>query len=165
MLVVIAGMKRSGTTWAYNIARVALTRAGVDFDISGSLAEAKRATGPMLLKSHWWRRDVERLATTVITSERNVEDVYHSLEHLWGRPPTGAEMAKIVEHYRRWRRVSDFHFPYRRLLDDPLGVATGIISSLHLDVDPAAVLAEVEAIEPPKEGQDPVTLYFSNHRA
>lgn len=158
-------MKRSGTTWMYNVVRVAMNHRGLDYTISGSMAEAKKHKGRMLLKSHWWRQDVQRLATLVFTSDRDVEDVYRSLRRLWDRAPTGREMAKIVEHSRRWQRVSDYHMPYRLLLEDPRKACARIIDTLGYGVDPDAVFAEVSAIEPPEEGQDPVTLYFANHRA
>lgn len=148
----------------YNVIRVALNQAGFEYVISGSLAEAKSHDGNMLLKSHWWRNDVERLSDLVFTSARNIEDVYRSLTRLWDREPTGREMAKIVEHSRRWQRVSDFHMPYSRLLADPEEVTVGIVKTLGVDADPAVVFRRVSAIEPPDEGQDPVTLYFANHR-
>lgn len=158
-------MKRSGTTWQYNVIRVALDHAGLDYVISGSLAEARTHKGRMLLKSHWWREDVQERASLVFTSDRNIDEVYASLERLRGEPPHERERTKILQHYRRWRRVSDYHMPYSRLLSEPETVCSEIIVTLGVDVDPGVVFEEVSAIRPPEKGQDPVTLYFSNHRA
>lgn len=164
-MIVVGGMKRSGTTWMFNVIRVALDHAGKAYTVTGSLAEAKKPSGLVLLKSHWHRGDVAAQATKVFTSDRNVIEVFQSLERLWGRPPTGRELAKIVEHYRRWDRIADYRMPYGRLIEEPQAVVTEICMTLDLPVNPVRVFAEVSAIEPPKEGQDPVTLYFSNHRA
>lgn len=162
-LIVVGGMKRSGTTWMYNTIRVALDQAGERFTVSGSLAEAKTLRGTVLLKSHWYQPSVARMARLVFTSERNVLEVYESLTHLWGRPPTGAEMAKIVEHWRRWDQSADYRMRYGHLAKNPEGITREIIKVLGLRVDARRVHREVAKLEPPEEGQDPVTLLFWNH--
>lgn len=164
-MIVVGGMKRSGTTWMFNVIRVALNHAGKPYTVTGSLTEAKTLPGLVLLKSHWHREDVAARASLVFTSDRDPDEVFVSLERLQGRPLHERERTKIVQHYRRWRRISDYHMPYSRLLHDPPGVVADIVTVLGADADPWAVHDEVAAIQPPTEGQDPVSLYFANHRA
>lgn len=164
MIVVVAGMKRSGSTWMFNVARIALERAGIGFEVGEYDLYKAKPDANLLIKTHWWHGNLADDADVILSSERDVEDVYASLHRFWGRRPTGREVAKIVEHHRRWHKAADHRMSYGDLLADPAAAAAGIVAALGVDADPACVLADVQAIEPPASGQDAVTLLFHNHR-
>lgn len=164
MIVVVGGMKRSGSTWLYNVARVAMRHAGIEPKVGEYDLFAQGAQPPLLIKQHWWKPDLAEAADVVLSSVRDVEGVYESLKAFWGREPTARELAKIVAHWQRWSEVANYEMPYEDLLGDPLSVAQWVVAVLGLDADPVAVLDEVNRIELPAEGKDPVTFYFANHR-
>lgn len=165
MLTVVAGLKRSGTTWLYNVARIAYQHAGIAVAAGGDeLYRSWDHHTPLLVKTHWWHERLATDATSILTSDRDVEDAYRSLARLFGRTPSGAEMAKIVEHARRWDAVATWRMTYTDL-ERPSETAKGIVAALDLDVDPARVLADVDSLQPPESGQDPVTLLFASHRS
>lgn len=168
MLIVNAGMKRSGTTWMFNVARVALDQAGTEFTSGHDVLYHDWKPGQtLLIKTHWWHEGLARAADVVLSSERDVEHMCASLGRLHGRQPSGPEIAKVVEHYRRWDAVATFRMTYRDMTDRPASTAAGIVEALSLtdQVDPRAVLTEVETLRPPDDGQDPVTMLLANHRA
>lgn len=165
MLIVVAGLKRSGTTWVYNVARVALTHADVEHTAGGDeLYHTWDRESVLLVKTHWWHEGLATSADVILSSDRDVEHAHASLEHLLGREVTGRELAKVVEHHRRWDAAATWRMTYDDLAERPAATAKGLVAALGLDVDPDAVLREVESLRLPATGQDPVTMLFHNHR-
>ncbi len=93
MIVLAGGMPRSGSTWSFNIARLALARRGtVVSAASNSLSDALAAGGQnhVLLKSHLPEHEVIRLvqlgAVKSIVTVRRPEDAILSWMHTFGMP-------------------------------------------------------------------------------
>jgi hypothetical protein len=164
-VIIIGGMKRSGSTWQYNVVRLIMENSQMPFKACGdNEVMAQNYKGETLLKHHWHRGRLAARANLVLTSHRNVIQVCASMSHLLGRPVTGEELAKIVEHWRRWDRISNYRLEYERIAEEPLKVVREIVQLLGVGVDPRWITNEVQALRPPSEGKDPTTLLFHNHR-
>jgi len=153
-LIVVAGMKRSGTTWIFNVVRLAMPGYLICRDYHNVPA------GDVILKTHWWTPALRGRARLVFSSWRDPEEVRESLIRFTGEEPP---MSKLLKHYRRWDEEANFRMDYRDLIGDPVGVVAEILDVLGSDRNPGAVAAEVAALEPPVSGVDPTTLYHAGH--
>ncbi len=165
MIVVIAGIKRSGSTAQYNIVRIALQQAGYKVNIHGHDYEPRDVPeGEVdLVKRHPFSEEIAEKADHIFLTDRKDEDILASLDRMWGsgNPERLEDMRK---HLNKWKEYSTSQiYPYYYLENDPLGFVRSITYDLALNVDYNKVLEEFQAIEPPEEKQDPVTLLFPNH--
>ena len=164
MLVVVAGIKRSGSTWMFNVARIAMGHAGLSPQVGEYDLWRRRPDADLLIKSHRWHANMAEAADVILSSTRPIDEIRSSLARFYGRPPSGREMKTLRRHHRRWERVAGYSLRYECLLANPRHEVFRIVSALGLDVDVDAVYREVSKIRPPETGQDPTTLLFHNHR-
>ena len=167
-VVMVGGMKRSGSTWIFNVARIALETIGHTYHTHPGLRELKRYSGGadyLIVKSHWWTESAERLSDIVLTSVRDVDEVRASLSRFGRKPPSDEEMDKIIGHFERWNAVADYCMNYQDLVERPLIVVENLLEILGGTNELAPhVLEIVNSIKPPSDGhKDPDTLYFVNH--
>jgi len=178
MIIVIAGMKRSGSTWQFNVIRLYIELAtGVETFITGSPDEAiaKEEQDPeefILCKYHPWHRKLNQRATMVFSSNRNWEDAMNSLERFKERPDKKRQKS-MKDWHRSWQKVADFYMEFSALKSDPnlmihlIGLQlyeNKIIPSFDIELRDQVIRA-MNNLEPPDEKQwyDPKTLLFHNH--
>ena len=167
-VIVIGGLKRSGSTWQYNLVRVILTELGRSVAVHGGLRNLGQYQGShddLLIKSHFHSERAERIADLVFTSFRPVDQVRASLERFGGRPVSMEELDRLCTHFELWDRVASYRMEYEMMLTDPVQVVRDTLSVLSANtLDPSDILATMRSLVPP-DGmhQDPVTLYFGNH--
>jgi len=167
-VIVIGGIKRSGSTWQYNLVRLILEATGRSVGLNRGIRYLGKYEGDyddLIVKTHFHSDRAEAAADVVFTSYRPLDQVRASLERFGRKPPSSEEIEKLVHHFRLWDRIADYRMEYADLLSDPLKVTMETMEVLHAgSLDPVQVLAEVNSLKPPSdEHQDPLTLYFSNH--
>ena len=167
-LIVIGGIKRSGTTWQYNLVRLTLLAMGRSVGIQRGRRHLDQYEGgydDLIMKSHFHSDFAQAAADVVFTSYRPIGEVKASLERFGGKSLGTEEIDLLIRHYRLWDQVADYRMEYEDFIRDPLKVTVEIMQVLDAgSLDPAQLLAEVNSIKPPSnERQDPVSLYFSNH--
>lgn len=167
-VVVIGGIKRSGTTWQYNLVRLTLLAMGRSVGVHRGIRHLGQYEGDyddLIMKTHFHSDRAQAAADIVFTSYRPVNDVRASLERFGRQSPDSDDIDKLVNHFRLWDKIADYRMEYNDLKSDPLKVTIETMEALGAtSLDPEKVLAAVNAIKPPSDKrQDPLTLYFSNH--
>lgn len=169
-IIVIAGLIRSGSVWQYNAVRLALVSAGrsvyggvawPEYDPRGPVA---RNAEYHLIKEHRYFTELATQAYQVFTSFRDLMQVRRSWRRFSGMPLTDADLSMHVEALVRWQMHADHYTPFRNILRKPKVELARLCTVLGLpDLDLDNLLAELHALKPPENGQDPTTLLFYNH--
>jgi len=158
MIIVISGIKRSGSTAQFNMVRLCCLHAGLDVHTWGEAYTIK--DGVNIIKMHPFDKSLYNKADYIFTTDRNDKDILNSLQRVFGGSKRSITwMRKQLE---LWRRKS-IHMHYDEIVNKPLECIYTIKNILGLDIDCEAVLKEFEAIKPPKEGYDDETFLFANH--
>jgi len=170
-LIVVAGMRHSGSTAVFNIIRLALEHAGIEF-VSGYSEQPKTNIEIMksdklrLIKTHEFRDDLAYAGGLVITVRRDLRDSVASavrrefpmLKNLDG-PAEYAKYNRTLHDV--WLPLSDYVFEYEAFMAQPFSVIESLLKFLGLEeVSAAQVQAEVQAL--PTDQYD-VTLLSPTH--
>ncbi len=142
LVVVCAGMPRSGSTWLYNVVRHLQAAAGEpaygawidDYDAADTSAVH-------IVKVHSFRPDLATGANVVLTSRRDLRDIAASLlGRNWATPANLIEkLAKMVDDHRRWLERSSFEVIYERMIAAREAEIAMLAEALGLRADRAAV--------------------------
>lgn len=150
MDIVVAGIKRSGSTWMYNIVRIMM------------------GNKHNIYKVHNYSKNMADSADVVLTSFRNPLDIKQSLLRFYSTIPKGApakkeyNVEKMLKHFRQWNRHSKYMMLFEHV--GTMLAVENIAIALGYDGDLQKVLDEVNAIKPPTDkAYDPETCLFSNH--
>lgn len=152
-LIVVAGLKRSGTTWMFNVVRLALP----EFQTTSN---HDIPPGDVILKTHWWNKKLAEHASLIFSSWRDPKEVRESLIRFEGGEPA---MGRILNHYEHWDEQAHYRMKYEDLLTNPREVVAEILSVLGSDADHDDILTRVSSIQPPEIGIDWETLYHAGH--
>lgn len=176
MYIVVAGIKRSGSTWQANLIRIIMEELGFNVWMGEEL-EGKEKEGYVVTisKIHPPHPQPFKKAEKVFTSFRNIRDIAESWSRFQGSPPDVGLLNNWLIWLQRWMlHPNHAHHMWYDGLPDPQGGwhidEVGEVQK-HLDVlDPHAdiriqtVLGRLrEEVVPPAEGYDPKTCLFSNH--
>ncbi len=141
-VLLVAGMRHSGSTALFNILRLGLSKAGHQFVSCYSehenCASKVREAGRMgLIKTHEFRDDLLAMADFVLTSRRDVRDTIASAARrdftLYRQLRTPVEYAKYNRTlYDVWAPHSDFEFVYEQFIADPVAVTGDVLEALGL---------------------------------
>lgn len=150
--IVIAGMRHSGSTALFNIVRLALEQAGIDF-VSGyseheSFKQAAESEGKLrLIKTHEFRDDVSESGGLILTTRRDLRDSVASAVRR--RFPMVNKLGGATEYakYNRtlhdvWQPHSDFEFVYEAYMAEPTTVVKDVLAFLGMDLGMAAAIQE-----------------------
>lgn len=162
-IVVIAGIKRSASTAMWNICRIALKRGGYKPVLHGQNYDPRVTEGNEvdLVKIHPFDKQIAFNADHIFVTDRCDEDIIESLDRMWdgGDPWRLSGLRGNLAKWMLWTTPKHY-FYYQKSIG---GWSNRVINILNLDADPQAVKDEVDALEPPEEGQDPVTKLFAGH--
>jgi len=170
-VILVAGMRHSGSTALFNIIRLGLEKSGHEF-ISGyseyeSLASKIRQAGCIgLIKTHEFRDDLLSMADVVFTTRRDLRDTVASAVRR--EFPILKKLGSAIEYakYNRslfdlWSHHTDFQFVYEDFIRNPLESVDKIIEFLGLDKDHVeAICHEVSNL--PKDDYQ-TTLLSESH--
>lgn len=165
-LIIIAGIKRSGSTAQYNLVRLALEMSGYKVNIHGQDYKPRKVPkGEVdLVKIHPFRKVLAKASDHIFLTDRNDEEIIASLNRMWD---SGSQerVDRMRKDLRAWKEyTNDWHcFWYGAWEVDPNIWATKVIFALDLDITSHDLLEEFNKIEPPEDEYDPVTCLFPNH--
>lgn len=168
-VIVIAGIKRSGSTIQYNLVRLALEMAGYEVLIRGhsfDLSELDTLTDKqvILCKRHPFHEEMAEKAGHIFLTDRKDEEIIASLTRFNGNEPYEGRIADMRKHLDKWKEYSTHSmFHYRGWKKYPSLYASAIINCLGVNIDRWELLEAFNELEPPESGQDPESLLFHNH--
>ena len=164
-IIVVGGLYRSGSVWQYNVIRTILELAGYSCGFSGINPDwSKIKTDYHILKLHKFYPQYYEIADYVFSSIRNIEHARRSRERFSGRKINRRRLIITVNWCYQWMRRADYIMFFDDIFDNKAKIVNAIKSILGFsEVYTAEVIKKVNAIRPPKTGQDPVTMLFANH--
>lgn len=161
-LIVIAGIKRSGSTWMYNVVRILLTHAG--FTVTGGGRETYKKNCEkdyQIIKVHPYYADLAKEADLVFTSDRDDEEIRASWARFQNRYLTDAELWNWCRDLDRWMKHRSYHMPFERVNKTQTVKDIAKVLGVHVTTSALTTIGE---LKPPKtKGYDPKTLMFKNH--
>ncbi|USN99887.1 MAG: hypothetical protein H6810_04270 [Phycisphaeraceae bacterium] len=178
MLVVVAGMNRSGSTWVYNAARFLMTHWGLRPAYAGWIHDIdlpdKLLLGPALIKVHEYHHDLALRADLVLTSHRDLRDVVASMARKFGVRPDIELATFILDEYLKWAVHAAYDLRYESLLEDAQRELARLASVMRprgkpLDCRMLERITEELAdlpnrpVHPGSSGADTVTLMHPGH--
>jgi len=170
--IVIAGMRRSGTHWQYNLVRLALEALAPGQVWAGQYDAYQFEAHPepwhlVKIHRHWPRLAAGAL---VLTSFRALPEVQASHARMTGRWPRLQEVSTWMVDLLKWHRQAVHCTWYAHIVEEPAREAQRLLRALGLPArDAEALVQRVEALRPPPgppetQTRDPVTLLFQGHR-
>ena len=160
--IIISGLPRSGSTWQYNIVRIALIHAG--YSVYGSWVgdyDFLNKSEYHIIKTHSLNKNIQE-AWKIFTSVREFKGVKESLQRIgWYESDK-----KIISSYHKWTEcciVADYIMSYSDMILNKLSITKNIINILGLSVCPVKVLNEVKGLNLPQVYYDKITLLHHNH--
>ena len=165
-IVLVTGIPRSGSTWAYNVARLTLKFLhGVDPHVATNELPKDLSKTPLLIKTH--RLISKPQDSVVIHSTRNYQAAMKSWRLL--NPHVTAEPPYLQYLDERWRPYADFSFHHRSLRDrqERILICWNVSRLLGQDDygDAVNICNRVDKLREPKKGMDPVTFLQHRHRS
>ncbi len=158
MLVLSAGMPRSGSTWLYNALRLLLRQR---FPRPGELAcgwvgdlDRIAADAPCrLVKIHEWDEGLAAQAAFVAWSYRDLRDAMASQHRKFGGALSLAFADYLVRQDARWTARADHVMRYEDMRADPQRELARLATALSLDgVDLPALRCELDGLSYDSEG-------------
>ena len=123
MIVVVAGMNRSGSTWLYNAARALLTAWGRPPSVAGWIGDitlpADMSRRVALVKIHQYDIELAQRADLVLTSHRDLRDALASMARKFKLTPDIDLATFMLDEYLKWARHAAYDLRYESLLDEP----------------------------------------------
>lgn len=163
MTIIVAGIKRSGSTAQYNMIRLALNNAGIDYELrqdGNGVIDFRRNS---LIKRHPYHKTLADLATHIFLTDRPDIGIYNSLWRFNQKEPVQNRIDRMRKDLDLWRGHEHLEQHYNLIKLNPRKCIGQIIEYLGIEADGAQVYKEFINLKPPKEGQDPETLMFHNH--
>ncbi len=175
MNIICAGMRRSGSTWLYNVMRLICANDGgvygsfEDDATAVAISKGKHA----VIKTHKYQPVAVGFADIVAVTHRHPLDVAASAirRNMCANTPVAIIRfldKAIVYEYEAWTsgtpRESLFVVPYHDIAKSKPETIRRVAERLGLDCDPQAINVAVESLTPPKDGApDPEILLHANH--
>lgn len=165
-LINISGVKRSGSTLQFNIARIALKRAGYTVNVCGPnyYTHAIPKGEIDLLKIHQYDEDIAKRADKIFLTDRPWSEVRQSMNRFYDREITNEQVAHEFEQLKKWKWYSDIPVFQFQLWDDfPIMYIEMMLKYLNLNDSSGHIYQEFNNIQIPENGKDQETLLFYNH--
>jgi len=164
MKIICAGMKRSGSTWLYNVVR---TVTGERSCFEDQLNHMNiRTVG--VVKTHRFSIDLAFGADKIFVSHRDLRDVAASavLRGMINNRATDIIkfLFKEVEQYNQWRQISNYDMKYEEMIEDKYKEVAKIIQAIRptAPVNARRVYDYTERIKPGRL-YNPNTLLWPDH--
>lgn len=154
-VLLVAGMRHSGSTALFNILRLSLEQIGVML-VSGYserldlLSIEESEFEQLLVKTHEPRDDILGIADIIITTKRDLRETvasatrrqFNILTQL-GSAVEYAKYNRLLHEY--WSQKSDYEFSYEAFIQQPEEAISKVLEFLKIDgVDIPAVLHQIQ---------------------
>lgn len=163
-LIVIAGIKRSGSTWVYNVVRLLCESVSNDISVSGQDYDLENIAEYYIVKVHPFFRDLAEKADHIFTSDRPDKRIQESLNRAFGDETTLDRVRRMRKKLNVWNEYADYCVPFQSIYGQPLRVVQHIATVLGIQANYKKILSDVNHVKPPtNQKRDPVTFLFQNH--
>lgn len=167
--IMIAGMKRTGSTWQANAVRLLYEQQGYPVWI-GEEYEGKAQDKVTINKVHPYHEKLACAADVILTSYRPLSEVRKSWKRFRGKYPGPEKLENWAEWLAKWNLQADhmMEFEVLRSMGTKLSELKRLCVVLpEIQPDPDEVqdvYQELESLSPPEEEYyDDNTLMFHNH--
>src|SRR6056297_3031181 len=117
MLIVIAGIKRSGSTAQFNIVRIALETAGYTVNIQGQ--DYKLNDNVNVVKIHPFRQRLAEEADYIFLTDRDDKEIEASLYRFNGDDVPDGKISKMRTYLDKWKQYKHCMCGYYLLETNP----------------------------------------------
>lgn len=171
-ILLVAGVPRSGSTWAFNAVRLLLRTAGAQFHAAWVKDYQPEDPAPIHLVKVHRQEEVTFDPELVITTHRPTEARIASLVRMGWLENDPAKIRRVFANhqllYAHWRGQSDIEIEYEDILNAPAPAVERLAGACRLELTPAqcaAVAKELAGMAPPETGHyDKETLLHPRHR-
>lgn len=121
MLIISAGMPRSGSTWLFNVIRLLLENANYSPPqfTSGWIDDIDLSDPNVLVKIHRYDENIIAKSDLIFYSYRDLRDAIASAYRKFNRIPSIDYAKFLVEQDEVWRSKATFTMRYEAMLDNP----------------------------------------------
>lgn len=168
MRILINGCWRSGTTAAFNLTRLICEWHGRTYGVfeDDYREEVGTEYDFEIVKVHKFKAKWVEWADVIITIFREPEEVMGSMQRFTssnGRQYGIADLLRGLAYWGHYQQYTSYLINYAQIERCPEKLAEQIAMRIGLKVRPKEIVKQFEAIKPPSEGYDPVTLLHANH--
>ena len=173
IVVLSAGMPRSGSTWLYNVARLLIES---DSTLAkrfmfGWVGDFKKlpAQGSCLIKLHEYDAGLVESADVILYSYRDIRDAAASVVRKFNKEQDMDIVDQFVGEHCQWMDQAGFVMRYEDMLVNKETIVQQVAKALGIsDITPASITASVEALDYESKGKKGKTyhkqnLYHRNH--
>jgi len=159
MIALASGIYRSGSTWCYNVIRLAMQSKYEDVGYGYKDRPDLDVHENWALKWHepLWVPPLIR----VIHSTRDYEQCVESAREVLDRVFTVEYLARLDA---AWKSRADLLLNHDDIRDRPVESAQAILDTLWIQEDAEAIVWEIDQIKFPTTEADNVSLFHKNHR-
>jgi hypothetical protein len=166
LVIVSAGMRRSGSTWLFNTLRqLCATQADVYSCFSNRYQHANLAPFHVI-KCHDFIHEIKPLAKHVFVSRRDLRDIAASAVRRGMVLDDPEEIIPFLQneitHFEAWRQFSTLEIPYEEVVDNKLRFTAIIADKLGVQTDVDRVERQVAEL-PIRAHYDRTTKLWPNH--
>lgn len=167
-IIVTTGVRRTGSTWQYNVIRLALIEAGYNVYGNGEY-DSKIDVDYYVIHIHGYDYELRKKAWKIFTTVRDFEGIKGSLKRM-GWEKSDKNIMKYIKEWNKWWRYACHVTNFTEIKTAEQWQIICIISELGVNADYREVQKELHKLKPPKEGEyaktggyHTTTLLHPNH--
>jgi hypothetical protein len=159
--IVISGLRRSGSTWVYNIVRIAISLKYNEIT-AGYGKKFCQGNKKSVIKLHEFCAECLENKPIVISSIRDPRDMAASAirRGICTDPVTFLSQEKI--NYEKWKKYINLQIRYEDIVKDKIKEANKILKKIKINVNAQTVVEVVDRIKP-EDRHNKVTQLWPNH--
>lgn len=173
LLILSAGMPRSGSTWLYNVIRILITDSGLYSNRIRpgwveDLAEENQFSDA-LVKLHEYDKKLAAKADFIFYSFRDIRDALASAKRKFGRQPTLEHVDFLVEEHSKWILIAQYSMKYEDMLTSPQLIINAVATILGIkDYSVEALMEELNSLSYQSYGErngtyNSLNLFHKDH--
>lgn len=169
-IILVTGVRRTGSTWQYNVIRLALIEAGYNVFGNGDY-DPNIDVDYYIVKIHGYDEELKEKAWKIFTTVREFEGIKKSLKRM-GWEKSDENIMKYITEWGLWWRYCCHITNFKHIGLIEFTEIGNIIRELGIDkdVDQEVVYQKLQELKPPKEGEyaktggyHTTTLLHPNH--
>ena len=165
MLIVSAGMPRSGSTWLFNVIRILLENSNYYSSkfSAGWIDDVDLSESNALVKIHNFDEKLTTESDLIFYSYRDLRDAIASAYRKFNRKPSLDYATFLIEQDAMWKAKASFVMRYESMLADPQLIIAEVSKTLNInDVSADNVIQKVNALSYNSSGDKNGTYNKSN---